>query len=392
MNQHMTPHPADAEIVVVNPFENLPVASEQRRDVALEQQTPQVMAVIAQNCKRDKRAVSLEIIAICSIPSVADGGLYNYKRGGKPISGLTIDVVESIATAWGNITYGVSEVARSDGFSTMLAWSWDIQTNARRESTFIMPHERHAKSGVTKLTDPRDIYENNTNFANRRMRKCLERTIGKETMEMAEAQILKTLSNVKGLQQRISNLVQAYAEFDVTEEMIVKRVGHSLNQMTGREFAEFRAIYNGIRSGDSAVEEWFEPDVDPQKIKTVQKEAADEQNAKRTDKLAEVALEELQEAIRVAQKLKFDVPKILGKENLEEVLSVQDPEMLNAFANSINLAVTKHQTFATQLRAKIAELAKKTKLSEIEKYMGFPKDQIDEKTAEELAKALDALQ
>ncbi|BBP90994.1 hypothetical protein BsIDN1_46120 [Bacillus safensis] len=40
-----------------------------------------------------------------------------------------------------------------------MAYAWDLETNTRQTKIFTVKHERKAKGAITKLNDPRDIYE-----------------------------------------------------------------------------------------------------------------------------------------------------------------------------------------------------------------------------------------
>jgi hypothetical protein len=67
------------------------------------------------------------------------------------------------------------EMRRDDeyGQSEMQAFAWDVETNSRNSSTFIVPHKRDQKGGPKQLTDMRDIYENNANNGARRVREAI---------------------------------------------------------------------------------------------------------------------------------------------------------------------------------------------------------------------------
>ncbi|PWW19485.1 hypothetical protein DFO73_12055 [Cytobacillus oceanisediminis] len=51
-----------------------------------------------------------------------------------------------------------------------MAYAWDLETNVRQEKVFTVKHSRKAKGSITKLDDPRDIYELVANNGARRLR------------------------------------------------------------------------------------------------------------------------------------------------------------------------------------------------------------------------------
>ncbi len=55
----------------------------------------------------------------------------------------------------------------------------------------------------------------------------------------------------------------AFAEFEVTKEMIEKRLGHLLDKITENEFVNLKAIYTSLRDNFASIEDYFavEPEI-----------------------------------------------------------------------------------------------------------------------------------
>jgi hypothetical protein len=142
-------------------------AVEQSRAIA----EVQAAVIVAQQNPRDTQYALQSMRDSCVNPRLAARAFFAFPRGGERVAGPSIHLARELARIWGNISYGVSEMLRDDdhGQSEMQAYAWDLETNARVATGFIVPHKRDTKRGVKTLTDMRDIYENNANNGARRV-------------------------------------------------------------------------------------------------------------------------------------------------------------------------------------------------------------------------------
>ena len=96
-----------------------PFASDQRRDhgalAATDQQRNiaevQAAMVIARSNPRDQRRSMDNILNACTRSSLAESALYSYSRGGTDITGPSIRLAEAMAQSWGNLQFGIREMA-----------------------------------------------------------------------------------------------------------------------------------------------------------------------------------------------------------------------------------------------------------------------------------------
>jgi len=97
-----------------NPFGNAVAQSvatnaisdaEQQRAIA----ETQAAMVIAKKFPRDQIAAMDRILTACTRPTLAEGALYSYSKGGSEVSGPSIRLAEAIAQSWGNVHFGISE-------------------------------------------------------------------------------------------------------------------------------------------------------------------------------------------------------------------------------------------------------------------------------------------
>lgn len=201
------------------------------------------------------------ILDACKRPSLAQTALYRYPRGSTMVEGPSIRLAEVLAQNWGNLAFGVKELEQRQGESVAMAYAWDLETNVRQEKVFTVPHTRKAKGSITKLTDPRDIYELVANNGARRLRACILGVIPGDIVEAAIEECNKTLEgNSKGpLKDRIANALNAFKnQYKVTQEMIENRFGYNADAFTEVDYLELIKIFNSLKDGMGKVEDWFE--------------------------------------------------------------------------------------------------------------------------------------
>jgi hypothetical protein len=223
----------------------------------------QAAIVVAKKFPRDQHAAFQKIIEACKRRTLAEEASYLYSRGGTQITGASIRLQEVEAQNWGNFQCGVTELDVADGESRMEAFAWDLESNMFSSKTFSVRHERHTKAGVTKLDDPRDIYEVTANFAARRQRSCMEACIPRDVIDAALEQCDKTLKSghTEPLADRIRKMATAFAEFGVSTEMLEKRLQHKLDATIEQELVLLRKIFTALKDGMGKREDYFDVNV-----------------------------------------------------------------------------------------------------------------------------------
>jgi hypothetical protein len=235
---------------------NASVAVAQQRELA----EVQSAVLLAKQFPRDTQKALDRILNACSRPGLADAGMYEYSRGGTAITGPSIRLAEAMAQCWGNMQFGIRELEQREGESTVEAFAWDIETNTRRTISFQVPHERHSRSGVTKLTDPRDIYETVANQGSRRLRSCILAVIPGDVIDEAVAQCEVTLkAKADVTPERIKSMLDKFAEFGVAQAQIEKRIQRRIDTMTPAQMLNLGRIFNSLKDGMSKPVDWFEP-------------------------------------------------------------------------------------------------------------------------------------
>lgn len=197
----------------------------------------------------------------CQRIGLAEKSEYVYNRGGTDITGPTIDLLTVIANYWGNIQFGFRELSQQGGESTVEAFAWDLESNAKRSVVFTVAHKRVTDKGrkTTILTDPRDIYELVANYAQRRVRSCLEAIVPPDVVEDAVLQCRATLQErAEVTPDAIAKLLAAFGKLSVSKEQIEAKLGRRLDAMQPAQLVNLRRIYKSITDGMSKPEDWFE--------------------------------------------------------------------------------------------------------------------------------------
>lgn len=252
-----------------NPFGSAPVAAapsavSQANSIAASDQQRAIAEVqaamtIARANPRDQIRAMDRILNACSRPGLAESALYSYSRGGSDITGPSIRLAEALAQSWGNISYGIRELDQRPGESTVQAFAWDVETNTRREMTFQVSHIRHTRKGAYVLEDPRDIYELVANQGARRLRACILGILPGDVIEEAQRACEMTLrSRVEVTPELIASIIEKFAAFGVSREMIEKRIQRRIDAITPGLVVNLGKILNSLKDGMSTVGDWFD--------------------------------------------------------------------------------------------------------------------------------------
>ncbi len=225
-------------------------AIEQSRAVA----EVQAAVLVAQQRPRNKALAVEEMRDATAQTTVAEKAYFRYPRGGENVTGVSIHLARELARCWGNIDHGIKELRRDDvkGESEMLAHAWDMQTNARSSTTFIVPHVRDTASGSRRLTESRDIYENNANSGARRLREQILAVLPNWFVEEAKANVDATLKRGNGdpLEERRANAVHGFAGIGITVQQLEKKIGVPSAEWGGEHLGQLAVIFRSIQRGE----------------------------------------------------------------------------------------------------------------------------------------------
>lgn len=216
---------------------------------------------VAQRFPRDIQAAVGQMRDSCKRQALAERAFFRYPRSDTTVSGPSVHLARELARIWGHVQYGLIELRRDDkhGQSEMQAYAWDMQTNSRNSSTFIVPHRRDTKYGPKALVDLRDVYENNANHGARRVREAVFNLLPPWFVEEAKEICSQALKNGGGqpLAQRIATAIDKFGAIGVTTDQLEQKVGRPSSQWTEQDTAQLGVIFTSLERGEISKEEEF---------------------------------------------------------------------------------------------------------------------------------------
>jgi hypothetical protein len=235
-------------------------AVEQSRAVA----EVQAAVVVAQQCPRSITAAQAAMRESCAQKGLAERAFYRFPRAGQTVSGPSVHLARELARCWGNVQYGIEELRRDDfgGYSEMQAWAWDVQTNTRSRSVFVVPHKRDTQKGVKELVDMRDIYENNANNGARRLREAIFSILPPWFVEDAKDRCSATLRDGGGkpLAARVADAIKLFGDrYGVVQDQLEQKLGRASDRWTEHDVAQLTVTYRSLERGEVAKDDEFPP-------------------------------------------------------------------------------------------------------------------------------------
>jgi hypothetical protein len=214
----------------------------------------------AKRWPRDEDLCENKMRRACARPQVAEKAFWAFPRGGEQLTGSTIHLAVTLAGIWGNVQYGVVELERNAQRreSQMLAVAWELESNTRATTTFLVPHQMSTKRGVKDLTDLRDVYENNANQGARRVREMIFKILPDWYTETAEDICRGVLErNDKPIEEQRAAIAKAFETLGVGVEQLSAKIGRDWDDTTPADLAILRIVGKSIRRGEATVREQF---------------------------------------------------------------------------------------------------------------------------------------
>lgn len=227
-------------------------------------QEVQGMIISAKKFPRDEFASYNRIMKSCDRLTLASQSVYKLPIGGKTQEGPSIRLAETLATSWGNLSFGIQEFSRVNGKSSCQAYCHDYETNTRAEINFEVEHFIEiGKNGSPKskkfLTDPVEIDRLIANRGARKLRNCILNIIPSDIVEDALKKCKQTVAKGGGLpiEDRIKTMVLAFDSIQVNTQMLEEYLKHPLANTSGEEIADLQAIYKAIIDKQSKRSDYF---------------------------------------------------------------------------------------------------------------------------------------
>ena len=241
---------------------------------------------VAQAVPRNMSHAIKGIKQACAQPAFAEKAFYRYPRGRVKdedtgrwvtnyITGSSVYLARELLRLFGNAQSGIAELSRDDGQgrSEMNAWAWDVETNVRQSTTFLVPHARdktvNGQHVRESFVDLRDIYENNANQGARRLRQMILAILPPWYVEMAEDACRATTAKIGAtdadgkpvpLEVRLTNAAEAFTtRWNVRMEQIEQKLGVPFAKWVEQDLVTLRVLYRSIDRGETSLDDEFPP-------------------------------------------------------------------------------------------------------------------------------------
>ncbi|HEY9474346.1 MAG TPA: hypothetical protein VIS06_10905, partial [Mycobacteriales bacterium] len=114
-------------------------------------------------------------------------------------------------------------------------------------------------NGPERLTDMRDIYENNSNNGARRVRECIFAVLPPWFVEEAKDLCAQTLKDGGGkpLTQRVADALGMFGNMGITEDDITRKLGRPTAKWTDHDLGQLSVIYRSLQRGEVTREDEF---------------------------------------------------------------------------------------------------------------------------------------
>jgi hypothetical protein len=217
---------------------------------------------LAHDVPRDEADAYRRMQAACSRYRLAERAFYKLPRSGDTVEGPSVHLARELARIWGNIDYGITELRQDDdyGQSEIQAYAWDLQTNARSQQTFIVPHKKDVGRTTRKLEKTQEIYENNANVGARRVREAIFAVLPDDFVGEAQDICRATLRTGDGkpLEERIAGAIAAFKnDFGITEEQLTAKVGRESRRWDAEDVAHLTVTYKSLKAREVTKEHEF---------------------------------------------------------------------------------------------------------------------------------------
>lgn len=244
-----------------------------------------MQAKLAKEFPRDMKKVFRKLEeTFQSSKALLDACKYSYERGNKPITDYTIKFARAVAGCVGNIHFSIKELSRSHTQSEMHVYAWDVESNTMQTRTVIVKHEQYAASEPKKLGKERDIYENNTNVAARRLRECLMAVLPGPAVDKAKDIVEDLLIQAYPPEKR-KQLAQTWLnfyekEFNISNDRVILACGDTPPEMWIKEkFAWLSMASKLLKQGSAKADDLF-PEADTPGADQIQKELGGSEKSK----------------------------------------------------------------------------------------------------------------
>ena len=219
---------------------------------------------------RDEETAYAKALAICKRPSFAERGVYAFPRGGTTVKGPSVNLARQIKRVWGNIWSGHRILLMDEDTIHLQAQAVDLESNVTasqeaRVSRRIMRKPRGGgKARWVRIDDEREIRELVNRHGSILERNVILQLLPADIVDDMQRQCERTVRDAasgkggRSQEEVIRSMVAAFMQHGITREMLERKLGNSLEDMTNEQRAELLEIFNSIQDGNSRRSDHFD--------------------------------------------------------------------------------------------------------------------------------------
>ena len=207
-----------------------------------------------------KRSIENSIVMATMDYETAQSCGYALPRGGKPITGPSVHLAKIIVSNFGNMRTEAKVVQITDKQIISRGTCWDLENNVA--SAFEVRRSIVGKGGQRFSDDMITVTGNAANSIAYRnaVFAVIPKAITDKVYKAAQGMITGDLSDEAKMIKRRKAAIDAFSEYAITEEEVVKLCGkQTVSQIKGQEIALLIGIFNSLRDGDTTVDDLMKP-------------------------------------------------------------------------------------------------------------------------------------
>jgi len=218
----------------------------------------------AKQFPRDEAQAGSKILARCARARFADEALYAFPRGGKTISGPSVNLARSMAQAWGNIVHRIQIVRRTEEETHIAGQACDLESNTWVSSEAVFKNQIYRKNKGWIEPDERDYRELVNKHGAICVRNAILQLIPKDIVDEAVDECHKTnrLAVSGEIEQdkaaTIRSLLKAFNGFGILREDLERNIDTTLERATADDIAGLRDIFRSMSDGNTKPDDHFE--------------------------------------------------------------------------------------------------------------------------------------
>ncbi len=246
-------------------YESLPIEAEEIQLVqvdAIERANIDSQVATAKKYPRDvRKSIDNSVVMATMSQEVAESCGYALSRGGKLITGPSVNLAKIIAHNWKNLRIEAKVVRRTDTEVISRGVCWDLETNVA--ASFEIARSIVDSKGKRYSNDMCVVTGNASNsiaFRNA-VFAVIPKPIIDRVYQAAQSIITGDLSDADKLLKKRTSIINNFKNnYEITESEVVQICGkQTTNQINTSEIVVLLGILQSLKDGDTTVNEMMKP-------------------------------------------------------------------------------------------------------------------------------------